>query len=240
MKRTKALLAATGAAAVMLLAACSSTGGTPTAATGQPQVQTTQNSAPTGQTGATDSGTTDSGSTDSGTTDSTDAGSTDSGSTDSTSADSGNSGSVEGVDAATVTWATTYCEGLKPVVQQAQNMTDLQNEISSDPQSGLKKAGELFKNWGDAFTTTADKLKNLPAPGVSGGQEFADKSVPLLSEVGTTFTTLGDKFIQGDVSSASELAPSLTKMGQTISGLGSDPELAAAFAKVPACKGLTS
>ena len=38
------------------------------------------------------------------------------------------------------------------------------------------------------ITTTADKLKALPAPKVSGGEEFASKTIPLLSEVGTTFS----------------------------------------------------
>ena len=226
MKRTKALLAATGTAMVLLISACSSTAGTPSAAgnVGTTAAPTTAQSTDAAPTQATDQ------------TQATDVTEPTEESSDGNTSVQNGSGDIDGDTAA---WATTYCEGLKPVVDEAKNMSDLQSQITNDPQTGLKTAGELFQKWGDAFTTTADKLKALPAPKVSGGEEFASKTIPLLSEVGTTFSSLGEKFVSGDLSAAGELAPSLTKLGEAMQGMTTDPELAAAFMKVPACQGLT-
>lgn len=249
MKRTRILLTSAAAAAVLVLTGCSSTNaGSPVIAGGTTGAANTQSSdSSPSQTSDSSSSSSDSSSSES-STESSDSSSSSSESSDSSteSSDSSSSSSDAGgsggsTDPATAAWFTTYCDGLKPIVDSSKDMSKLTSGPGNDPQAYMKTAGQMFQTWGKAFSDTAGKLKGMPAPGVSGGAEFAAEVIPALDSAGKQLTDLGGKFISGDMSAAGDMTGGLTDLQTSMGALGkANPQVAAAAASVPACQKLGS
>lgn len=254
MKRTTALTAFV-AAGVLLLAGCGKDSGTATpvsdtaAAVSSPDTGATADGDTTDTSAeATDSPTeaTDSPSeaTDSPSepTDSSDG--TESAGSEDSSAEQTTIGSNGDLDDTTKNWFSSFCDGMAPVA----GMKDIQSKLDmSDPKKTFKALAEAMSQMGEAFTSSASKLKSLPAPTFDGGDEFATKIVTTFGELGPKFTELGKKFAEADPTDPSSMSglasigtdlQDATKPLQEMQNLKIDSATQAAIAEIPSCKKL--
>lgn len=142
-------------------------------------------------------------------------------------------------DEATIGWFTTYCEGVKPGIDEAKNLGSAAGG-SSDPKAMMSKMAGTFENIGKSFTDTATALKDKPAPTFDGGADYAKSAVDALTKVGGSFTEAADGMKTGDVSKLSEMQTTMSEMTEVFSGISADPAATAVVQSIPACKNLTT
>lgn len=143
-------------------------------------------------------------------------------------------------DEATVGWFTTYCEGIKPGLDEVKNIGSAASGGSTDPKAMMTKMGGTFENMGKAFTDTATALKDKPAPTFSGGENFATTAIDALTQVGGKMTETADAMKSGDVAKLSEMQTTMSEMSKVFSGMSADPAATKVIQSIPACKNLTS
>lgn len=236
MNRTRALLAATGAAATLLLAACSSTGGTPAAGTTPSPTLASTTQASTGMASPTE--------TSSMSTEATD--STESAESSDVTTTIGANGAL---DAQTTAWFTTFCTGMGPVLDLSTKSTEWSSQIASNPAAGMKAAGDYFVVIGKSFTDTAAALKSTPPPTFDGGADVAGKIVAGMEKAGPVFTQAGQKLAAlnptdqaGAAAAMQDLQQSMTDamsaFGTVTENVELDPATQAAVEAIPACSKL--
>ncbi len=151
-----------------------------------------------------------------------------------------------GLDPQSAAWLSTFCGGLKPLADVAKNTSGLGG---TDTTAVQKTLVNLYSSIGSSFTSTAAKLKPLPAPTFSGGQAFATKVVSALGTAGPTFTANAKKLAAIDVKKnptafAKELqngSKDLTTATGPLNDLNSlklTAQTEAAIEKLPACAAL--
>ena len=261
MKISLALVALGGA--VALLAGCSSasTGGsalpattstsTGSAGTGSSAVPSAAVSALSGDPGLADSGSLGAGgapgsSQDPGTTsESADPSSAEESSTGSSSAESPTSTSAAKVlDAASTKWLTTYCTSFQPIL----GLSGLSGQITAAT-GNLPKIRTLllhaFQTAGGALTTTASKLKGLPAPSLTKAGSDLPGLLTKVRTLGSLLTADGKKIAaidptksrQAFATAVEKYSPDLNKVSVE---LGTGAGLKIPFAALTEIKSIAS
>jgi hypothetical protein len=86
-----------------------------------------------------------------------------------------------GLDAQSAAWFDAFCTGMSPLSDASSAMA---GAGGSDPKSQLTASVAAFNSIADAFTNTANKLKDLPPPTFEHGAEIASKIVTGLATTG--------------------------------------------------------
>ncbi len=140
-------------------------------------------------------------------------------------------------------WFSAFCGGLQPVADIAKDA----GGISGSDQTAAQKAlVNLYSKIGSSFTSTAGKLKALPAPTFSGGEAFATKVVAALGTSGPTFSADAKKLaainVKKNPAAFTKALEGVSKNLGTATGPLNDlnslkltPQTQAAYEKLPAC-----
>lgn len=149
------------------------------------------------------------------------------------SAGSASGAAVSTLDAASVTWFETMCQGLAP-------LSDIQQEATASTTAG-EAAGALAQA-GSAMTDTATALAELPPPNVEGGAALATSVVAGLKDFGMTFSDFSVQAAalkEGDTAALQQFATDLQTALAASSPLGDaqpSAEVQAQVRTLPACK----
>jgi hypothetical protein len=154
----------------------------------------------------------------------------------SSAASSGTAGGTDTtLDAASVTWFETMCQGLAP-------LGDIQKEATSSTTAG--EAASALAQAGTAMTETADQLSQLPPPNVDGGSALATSVVTGLKDFGTTFSDFSVRAAalkEGDTAALQQFGTDLQTALSATSPLGDaqpSAEVQAEVRKLPACQAI--
>lgn len=139
-------------------------------------------------------------------------------------------------DETTVAWMTTFCEGIKPGMEQMKNFGSAASASGTDPKSMMTKLAGPMETMGKSFTDTAAALKDKPAPTFSGGEAFAKTVVDGMGTMGGKVTEVATAMKNGDMAKVAEMQSTMTDLGKTFSGVTTDPAAQKVFLSVPACK----
>ena len=149
------------------------------------------------------------------------------------SAASGTGGTAIALDADSVTWFETMCQGLAP-------LSDIQKEATASTTAG--EAAAALAQAGTAMTDTADQLSQLPPPAVDGGDALATSVVAGLKDFGTTFSDFSVRAAalkEGDTAALQQFGTDLQTALSASSPLGDaqpSAEVQAQVRKLPACQ----
>jgi hypothetical protein len=149
------------------------------------------------------------------------------------SAASGTGGTATSLDADSVTWFETMCQGLAP-------LSDIQKEATASTTAG--EAAAALAQAGTAMTDTADQLSQLPPPAVDGGDALATSVVAGLKDFGTTFSDFSVRAAalkEGDTAALQQFGTDLQTALSASSPLGDaqpSAEVQAQVRKLPACQ----
>ena len=149
------------------------------------------------------------------------------------SAASGTGGTDTTLDADSVTWFETMCQGLAP-------LSDIQKEATASTTAG--EAAAALAQAGSAMTDTADQLSQLPPPSVDGGDALATSVVAGLKDFGTTFSDFSVRAAalkEGDTAALQQFGTDLQTALSASSPLGDaqpSAEVQAQVRKLPACQ----
>ena len=149
------------------------------------------------------------------------------------SAASGTGGTATALDADSVTWFETMCQGLAP-------LSDIQKEATASTTAG--EAAAALAQAGTAMTDTADQLSQLPPPAVDGGDALATSVVAGLKDFGTTFSDFSVRAAalkEGDTAALQQFGTDLQTALSASSPLGDaqpSAEVQAQVRKLPACQ----
>ena len=149
------------------------------------------------------------------------------------SAASGAGGTAAALDADSVTWFETMCQGLAP-------LSDIQKEATASTTAG--EAAAALAQAGTAMTDTADQLSQLPPPAVDGGDALATSVVAGLKDFGTTFSDFSVRAAalkEGDTAALQQFGTDLQTALSASSPLGDaqpSAEVQAQVRKLPACQ----
>jgi hypothetical protein len=143
----------------------------------------------------------------------------------------------EGADP--VAWMGVFCQGLGQVIDAgAAAATPL-----STPQGEKDALLTLADSTQQAFTTTAQKLTQLGAPGITDGKQAQDSAVGFFTTAANAVADRRAKLAvldPNDPNFEQKKADQLTgpDLGSQVQGLISNNELAPAFSKAPQCQQL--
>jgi hypothetical protein len=149
------------------------------------------------------------------------------------SAAADSSGTDTTLDAASVTWFETMCQGLAP-------LTDIQKEATASTTAG--EAAAALAQAGSAMTDTADQLSQLPPPNVENGDALATSVVTGLKDFGMTFSDFSVRAAalkEGDTAALQQFGTDLQSALSSTSPLGDaqpSAEVQAQVRKLPACQ----
>ena len=149
------------------------------------------------------------------------------------SAASGAGGTAAALDADSVTWFETMCQGLAP-------LSDIQKEATAS--TTASEAAAALAQAGTAMTDTADQLSQLPPPAVDGGDALATSVVAGLKDFGTTFSDFSVRAAalkEGDTAALQQFGTDLQTALSASSPLGDaqpSAEVQAQVRKLPACQ----
>lgn len=143
------------------------------------------------------------------------------------------SGGEASLDAQSVTWFETMCDGLAPLSGIQQKATA--STTGAEAASALADAGT-------AMTDTATQLSELPPPNVENGEALATSVVAGLKGFGTTFSDFSARAAtlkEGDTAGLQQFATDLQTALSSSSPLGTVPpsaEVQAQVRKLPSCQ----
>jgi hypothetical protein len=144
--------------------------------------------------------------------------------------------SSDTLDAASTAWFTALCDGLTPLTAETAKMQTA--GASGSDSDKVKALSPVLITIGGLYTATASALATLPAPGFTGGADYATKAVAAFKELGTTFTTAGTSAGTGDNSKVATLAKDASAGPAAIdlAGIAIAGQTKAAINLIPSCK----
>lgn len=141
-------------------------------------------------------------------------------------------GGTTSLDAQSTAWFETLCTGVSPLADLEQTMKSV---------SSGQELGSAMTTVGTAFTDTAAKLADQPAPTFEGGQELASNTQTAMQTFGQTFQDFGSRAAQisnGDTAGQQQFAKdfqaALTE--SPLSQMKLTPEVQQAVQQIPACQ----
>ncbi len=237
MKRTTTLTAALTGVAV-LLAGCSSTSGTPTAASSG--ITATSDAVSSSEATSTEV------SSSVAAPESSDAGAPPVGESTESSAPRSAAATTVGdasgdLDEQTAAWFTAFCGGLEPAMAVSGSLSALGSGAGADPTAAVKKIVAVFGALGESMTKTAATLKDMPPPTFAGGKDFATKVVTAFAAEGPAITEAAKKIaadpskLATSAGGLSDLITKATAPGGDLSSLKLTDATQNAIKKLPAC-----
>ncbi len=138
-----------------------------------------------------------------------------------------------------VVWMGVFCQGLGQVIDAGAAAA----KPTSTPQGEKDALLTLADSTQQAFTTTAQKLTQLGAPGIADGKQAQDNAVGFFTTAANAVADRRAKLAgldPNDPNFEQEKADQLTgpDLGSQVQGLLSNNELAPAFGKAPQCQQL--
>ncbi|SDO20919.1 hypothetical protein SAMN04515671_0150 [Nakamurella panacisegetis] len=121
----------------------------------------------------------------------------------SSAADSASAGAD--LDAASATWFTALCTGQAKSATVSPKIKAATAGSMSDADKA-KAASPFLTEGGQDFMDLASTLTSLPAPGFTGGADYATKQIGSLKEKGEVFLAAGKSTASGDTSKLISLA----------------------------------
>lgn len=142
-------------------------------------------------------------------------------------------GGATSLDAQSVTWFETMCQGLEP-------LTSFEGKLGQNSTAG--EISSSLAELGTAMTDTAKELSELPPPTVEGGDELAQRVVAGLDDFGTTFSDFSTRAVslkEGDTAAAQQFVTDLQNAvaASPIADAQPSAEVQAEVRKIPACQG---
>ena len=139
------------------------------------------------------------------------------------------------LDDATTTWFTTLCTGLEPVTAESAKIAAA--STSGTDAEKLTAVSSVFTAIAKLYGDTGTALTALPAPGIPGGTEYAQKSIAAFGELADTFTAAATSAAAGDNSKVASLQSDLSSgpAAKDFATLTVTPQTKASINKIPAC-----
>lgn len=145
------------------------------------------------------------------------------------------------LDAQTVAWFTTLCEGVAPIGK----LSNL-NTSGQDAATAQKTGVDALKKFGAVLSDTSAKLKSAPPPTFAGGTDFADQmasgleaSGPQLAAVAQSFGAINPKDTAALKQAVTGLPDQLQQAVAPLKKLTELPaDVSAAAQQIPACASL--
>ncbi|MEU4801138.1 hypothetical protein [Actinosynnema sp. NPDC023587] len=162
-----------------------------------------------------------------------------------TSTASGGTTTTRAAAADPVTWSGTYCEGITPALEGlVELLQTMLAGASADPVAFKAEIQEFADKSGKSFAEAGRKLADLGAPS-TGAQALHDELVKFFDDSAKTWVQASEEVAKLDpndpefTTKIGELGGSETSTANDqIKKLTSDPELAEAYRKAPACVAL--
>lgn len=145
-------------------------------------------------------------------------------------------GGTTSLDAQSTAWFETLCTGVSPLADLEQTMRSV---------SSGQELGAAMTTVGTAFTDTAAKLADQPAPTFEGGQELASNTESAMQTFGQTFQDFGARAGQISVDDTAgqqqflqDFQSALTR--SPLAEMKLSPDVQQAVRQIPACQKLMS
>lgn len=141
-------------------------------------------------------------------------------------------GGTTSLDAQSTAWFETLCTGVSPLADLEQTMKSV---------SSGQELGSAMTTVGTAFTDTAAKLADQPAPTFDGGQELAANTQTAMQTFGQTFQDFGARAAQisnsdtaGQQQFLQDFQAALTQ--SPLAEMKLSPDVQQAVQQIPACQ----
>ncbi|WP_420122881.1 hypothetical protein [Nakamurella sp.] len=141
-------------------------------------------------------------------------------------------GGTTSLDAQSTAWFETLCTGVSPLADLEQTMKSV---------SSGQELGSAMTTVGTAFTDTAAKLADQPAPTFDGGQELASNTQTAMQTFGQTFQDFGARAAQisnsdtaGQQQFLQDFQAALTQ--SPLAEMKLSPDVQQAVQQIPACQ----